>query len=152
MWLFLAFLAVPLVEIGLFVVIGGAIGLWLTLLWVVVSAFLGIIVLKGVASLGPLSLSANMSEMQDVQSPLAHRLLVTIGGGLLVLPGFLTDAVGLALLIPPLRRIALRLVAWRLGNAEGSATVSATIDGEWREVRTPEPKMPDNLPPDSTRH
>jgi UPF0716 protein FxsA len=152
MWLFLAFLAIPLVEIGLFVVIGGAIGLWLTLIWVVVSAFLGIIVLKGVASLGPISLSANMIEMQDTQSPLAHRLLVAIAGGLLIIPGFLTDAVGLALLIPPLRRQIMRLVAWRLGNPASTAAGSAPIDGEWREVRTTEPKMSDSLPPDSTRH
>ncbi|MCX7287084.1 MAG: FxsA family protein [Rhodobacterales bacterium] len=93
-----------------------------------------------------------MIEMQDVQSPLAHRLLVTIGGGLLVLPGFLTDAVGLALLVPPLRRIALRLVAWRLGNPESNVSAATTIDGEWREVHTSASKMSDSLPPDSTRH
>ncbi len=152
MWLFLAFLAVPLVEIGLFVVIGGAIGLWPTLIWVILSAFLGIIVLKGVASLGPISLSADLDEMRNPLSPLAHRLLVVVGGGLLVLPGFLTDAVGFVLLIPPLRRLVLRLIAGRLEKQAAASMDSSPIDGEWREVVAEEPKIPGNLPPDPTRH
>lgn len=47
MWLLLIILAVPLIEIGLFVQIGGMIGMWATIAWVIVSAGLGIVVLKG---------------------------------------------------------------------------------------------------------
>ena len=152
MWLFLAFLAVPIVEIALFIVIGNAIGLWPTLIWVVLSAFLGLIVLKGVASLGRISLSANMNEMRDVRSPLAHRLLVAIGGGLLVLPGFLTDAVGLVLLIPPLRAKVIKLVAWRLEASGGNEASSMTIDGNWRDISPAETDGAAKTAPDTTRH
>jgi UPF0716 protein FxsA len=55
MWLMLALLALPLIEIALFVVIGGAIGLWPTLAWVVLSVVLGVVILKLVARLGPIS-------------------------------------------------------------------------------------------------
>jgi UPF0716 protein FxsA len=135
MWLILAILAIPLIEIGLFVQVGGMIGLWPTLIWVVLSAALGLVVLKGVASLGPVSLSREMHEMRDPQSPLAHRLLVAIGGGLLVIPGFLTDAAGLILLIPPLRAVILRLIRRRLDRMRGPVAQSAVIiEGDWKEV------------------
>lgn len=152
MWLFLAFLAVPIIEIALFIVIGGAIGLWPTLIWVVLSAVLGVIVLKGVASLGRISLSANMYEMQDVLSPVAHRILVVVGAGLLILPGFLTDVVGLVLLVPPLRRIVIRLVAWRLGTLDSKQAATETIDGNWREVSPDEAETVARTSPETTRH
>ena len=45
MWLFVLLLGWPMLEIALFVVIGGQIGLWPTLAWVVVSAMLEVLVL-----------------------------------------------------------------------------------------------------------
>lgn len=150
MWLILAIIAIPLIEIGLFIWIGGLIGLWPTLIWVVVSGALGLIVLKGIASLGPVSLSRDMTEMRDPMSPYAHRLLVAVGGGLLLIPGFMTDAVGLFLLLPPLRAVALRLVAARLERLRAASVTVQTVDGEWTVV-TPAPD--DRLPPsDGTRH
>jgi UPF0716 protein FxsA len=153
MWLILALIAIPLIEIALFVVLGGMIGLWPTLIWVVVSALLGLIVLKGVSTLGPVSLGRDMREVRDPASPLAHRLLVAIGGGLLVIPGFLTDAVGLVLLIPPLRGIVLRLIARRLDVLRGPTVPSSVvIDGNWREVDPMPPRSTEAPPPDGTRH
>lgn len=151
MWLILAILAVPLIEIALFIVIGGAIGLWPTLIWVVLAAVLGVIVLKGVASLGPVSMRRSLEEVRDPLSPLAHRLMVAFGGGLLVLPGFMTDAVGLALLIPPLRSVILRLIGRRLNRLRAAAAGGAVIiEGDWKDVdRT---RMPDPPPVDRTRH
>jgi UPF0716 protein FxsA len=126
------------------------IGLWATLIWVVLAGALGLIVLKGVASLGPVSLSRDMAEMRDPLSPYAHRLLVAIGGGLLLIPGFMTDAVGIFLLIPPLRALALRLIGRRLDRLRATTTASISIDGEWTAV---DPAQDGTLPPsDQTRH
>lgn len=149
MWVLLAFLAVPLIEIGLFVTLGGAIGLWPTLLWVLLSAALGILVLKGIASTGSVSLSNDMKEMADPLSPIAHRVMVVLAGGLLLLPGFFTDAVGLLLLIPPLRTLFIRLVARRL-QATGRVVRTTVIDGEWRDV-TVDPDQTGGNPPDRPR-
>lgn len=137
MLLILAVLALPLIEIALFVMVGGAIGLWLTLIWVVLAAALGIIVLKGVASLGPISLSRNMQEFGDPLSPIAHRLLVVLAGIFLLVPGFFTDAIGILLLIPPVRQMAIGLVARRfkvVRSPSASASQVDLVDGEWREV------------------
>ena len=150
MWLILALIAIPLIEIGLFIWIGGMIGLWPTLIWVVLSGVLGLIVLKGVVALGPVSLSRDMTEVRDPLSPYAHRLMVGVGGGLLLLPGFMTDLVGLTLLIPPLRAVALRLVAARLERLRARSVTVTAVEGEWTVVT---PAQDERLPPtDGTRH
>jgi UPF0716 protein FxsA len=153
MWLLLAILAVPLIEIGLFVQIGGTIGLWPTIAWVILSAALGIIVLKGVASLGPVTLSRDIHELQDPLSPLAHRVMVAFGGGLLLLPGFLTDAFGILLLIPPVRQVIIRLISRRIRAASGATVQAEVIEGEWQEVKV-DRQAPgqDNPPSEWTRH
>ncbi|MFN6005839.1 MAG: FxsA family protein, partial [Paracoccaceae bacterium] len=46
MWIILAILAWPLVEIALFVTLGGTLGLWLTLAWVLLTGVIGVLILK----------------------------------------------------------------------------------------------------------
>jgi UPF0716 protein FxsA len=152
MWVFLAILAVPLIEIGLFVQIGGAIGLWGTIAWVIGAAALGILVLKGVASLGAVSLSRDMKELSDPLSPLAHRVMVVIGGALLIVPGFLTDFLGLLLLIPPVRMLIIKLISRRLKSRFGVRTQSTVIEGEWTEAKPDTPPNPEDGPSKWTRH
>lgn len=151
MWVFLAILAVPLIEIALFVTVGGAIGLWWTLAFVVLSAFLGVIILKGVAMTGAVSLSPDMEEMRDPLSPLAHRVILVLAGGMLILPGFLTSVVGFLLLIPPLRQVIITLISKRF-HATGAMGQSAVIEGDWRDVTQETPPGPGNPPVNGTRH
>ena len=153
MWLLIAVLALPLIEIVLFIQIGGVIGVWWTLAWVLFAGFLGVIVLKGIASLGPMSLGQSVRDMADPLSPLAHRAMVTIAGTLLVIPGFLTDAIGIALLIPPLRSVIIRLVARRVKRSDAYRRSTVTvIDGEWHEVRDDTAGRPVEPPSDRTQH
>lgn len=137
MWVLLVILAVPLIEIGLFIVIGGAIGLWPTLAWVMISAGLGIFFLKGMEMIGVSSLSRDMGEFSDTRSPMAHRIMVLLAAVLLILPGFFTDAIGILLLIQPVRRLAIWLVAKRLRVATVVRTKGVVIDGEWRDTSAP---------------
>lgn len=151
MWIFLLILAVPLVEIGLFVTLGGAIGLWPTLAWVLASAALGIFVLKQVARSGAVSLSRDMQEMRDPLSPLAHRVMLVMAAGLLLLPGFLTDGLGLLLLLKPVRLGVIALIARRIKVAPaGTAASAEVIEGEWTETETPPPHQ--DQPSGWTRH
>jgi UPF0716 protein FxsA len=147
----IALLALILVEIALFIIVGQAIGLWLTLAWVLAAGFLGVIVLKGIASMGPLAVSHDMAEMTDPLSPIAHRGMVTIGGTLLIIPGFVTDLVGLALLVPPVRSLIIRLVARRFRAKRAHYADSQPgqmIDGEWEDISA----KPGNPPSDLPRH
>ncbi|WP_299936338.1 FxsA family protein [uncultured Pelagimonas sp.] len=103
MWLFIAFLAVPLIEIGLFIQVGGAIGLWPTLAIVVLTAILGTFLVRtqGINAIN--NLQNSFSRLEDPSEPLAHGAMILISGALLLTPGFFTDAVGFALLMPPVR-------------------------------------------------
>jgi UPF0716 protein FxsA len=159
MWVFLAILSVPLIEIGLFVTLGGAIGLWPTLAWVILTAALGILVLKGVAMYGAVTLSRDMSELRDPLSPIAHRVMVVLAAGLLILPGFFTDALGLLLLIPPVRLVLIKLIGRRLARTGNLSSQAVVIEGEWEEADWqdaadgPDGPQSKTIPPASpTRH
>ncbi|MCZ0811278.1 MAG: FxsA family protein [Pseudomonadota bacterium] len=106
MWLFLAFLSVPLIEIALFIQVGGAIGLWPTLGIVVLTAILGTFLVRNQGLMAMGKLRRSFSELDDPTEPLAHGAMILVAGALLLTPGFFTDAVGFALLMPPVRRAA----------------------------------------------
>jgi len=155
MWLFLAFVAVPLIEIGLFIQIGGAIGLWPTLLIVVVTAVFGTFLVRaqGAQALGQVRSSFN--EMRDPSEALAHGAMILFSGALLLTPGFFTDAVGFALLIPAVRLAVFKWARARI-NVQTFAShpqhgpQSDIIEGEYAEV---DPKSSDQKGPSGwTKH
>ncbi len=147
MYLFLAFLLVPLIEIALFIQIGGAIGLWPTLAIVILTAVLGtwLVRTQGLMAMGQLRRS--FSELEDPSEPLAHGAMILIAGALLLTPGFFTDAVGFLLLTPPVRMAVYRYVRARVKvqhfeMGPGPNPRSARddiIDGEFEEVKPRDP-------------
>ena len=92
MWVFALILAWPLLEIGLFVVVGGWLGLWATLAWVVLSAVLGVGLIRW-QGMGALREVRGGAWLQALQ-PMAHGALIMLSGMLLILPGFFTDFLG----------------------------------------------------------
>jgi UPF0716 protein FxsA len=114
LWLFLIFIGLPVVEIALFIEVGGAIGLVPSLLIVILSAVAGtaIIRLQGLRALDRLRTS--VQDGGDPVGPIAHGALVLVAGVLLLVPGFFTDAMGLLLLIPAVRAQVIRWGASRL--------------------------------------
>jgi UPF0716 protein FxsA len=114
MWLLLAFIAVPLIEIGLFIKVGGWLTLWPTLAIVLATGMIGTILVRqqGLNVLGELRNS--MSQMRDPLSPLAHGALIVLAGVLLLTPGFFTDAIGFLLLVPPVRQAIITFAAARV--------------------------------------
>lgn len=102
-WLFILFLVVPAIEIALFIVVGNAIGLWPTVVIVVVTAFLGSVL---VSRQGRETWAKFRYELSTGQSPsvtIVHGAMILIAGALLLTPGFLTDLVGFTLLVPAAR-------------------------------------------------
>lgn len=156
MWLLLLFLAVPLIEIALFIQVGGLIGLWPTLAIVIATAVAGSWLVRS-QGLGELNrLRSSFSDLRDPTEPLAHGAMILFAGALLLTPGFFTDAVGLALLTPPVRRAALRYLKSRVRvesfeyGAPRKPADPDVIEGEWEDV-TP-PKRPTHGPSGWTRH
>lgn len=148
MWLVPLFIAVPLIEIALFIIVGGWLTLWPTLALVVATALAGTALIRhqGLRTLE--ELRGAFDRLDDPLQPLAHGAMIVLAGLLLLTPGFLTDAAGLLLLVPAVRRALLRRLAARVrvaaaGMAEGGTPWDArfahgeVIEGEWSELRPP---------------
>ncbi|MGV6810810.1 MAG: FxsA family protein [Brevirhabdus sp.] len=159
MWLFLAFLSVPLIEIALFINVGGAIGLWPTLGIVVLTAILGtwLVRSQGMMALG--QVQSSFRQLNDPTEPLAHGAMILFSGALLLTPGFFTDAVGFALLVPGIRSAVFRWMSARVSVSQvhmgtADARYSRTrpgrddvIDGDFTDVTTGDkPNPPHDLP------
>lgn len=99
------FIGIPLIEIYLFIQVGGSIGVWPTIGLVVLTAVIGTALLR---QQGLATLARAQAELDRQQLPVREMfngVCLLIGGLLLLTPGFLTDALGFALLVPPLRAI-----------------------------------------------
>lgn len=118
MYLFLAFLMVPLIEIALFIQIGGLIGLWPTLAIVVLTAILGTSLVRSQGRLAMGQLRSSFQTLSDPAEPLAHGAMILFAGALLLTPGFFTDGVGFALLMPPVRMAVIRYLGKRITVAQ----------------------------------
>jgi UPF0716 protein FxsA len=113
MWLLALFIVVPIVEITIFIQVGGWIGLWPTIGLVILTALAGSALVRA-QGLGTLRrLQASLAEGRDPMGPIAHGALILVAGVLLLTPGFFTDAVGIALLLPPVRSAMIRWGAAR---------------------------------------
>ncbi len=166
MWLFIAFLLVPLIEIGLFIQVGGLIGLWPTLGIVIITAILGTWLVRKQGALALGQLRSSFSELKDPTEPLAHGAMILVSGALLLTPGFFTDAFGFLLLIPGFRTIAYRYIRARVkvqrfemgqrpgGPARQPKGSGPVIDGDYEEVGEDQrpPKRPTHGPSGWTRH
>ena len=142
MWVAIALLAWPLVEIGLFVTVGGAIGLWWTLAIVLGTGVLGALVLRNAARL---SGGAGLRDPRQMVLTAARGGMNLMAGLLLILPGFLTDVLGLVLLIPPVQVLVTGLLARRI-NVAASGTRPATrddvIEGDYERVEPRDAEKP----------
>jgi UPF0716 protein FxsA len=108
MRLLLIFLTIPIIEIALFIQVGGWIGLWPTLGLVVLTAVAGAALMRtqGLRALD--RLRAAFEGGRDPTGPIADGAMILVGGMLLLTPGFFTDTLGLLLLLPPVRAAIYR--------------------------------------------
>lgn len=158
MWLLLAFIAIPLIEIGLFIKVGGIIGLWPTLGIVLLTAIAGSWLVRKQGSRALAELRGSLNELRDPTEPIAHGALILLAGALLLTPGFFTDSMGILLLIPAVRSAVLRHLASRVRVERFSVGGMPprrepwrpdVIDGEFHEVG---PDAPPRRPSGWTRH
>jgi UPF0716 protein FxsA len=109
-WLLLLFVVVPLLELYLLLWLGSWIGFWPTVGITLVTGLLGGTLAKREGLKVWRDWRRALGELRPPEQGVVDGLLVLIGGVLLVTPGVLTDALGLALLMPwTRRRIAARV-------------------------------------------
>lgn len=110
--LFLAFLVIPVLEIWLLIQVGQVIGGWTTVAVLVAVSMLGawLVRREGRRAWRALQESLQSGRMPDRE--LADAGIILVGGTLLLTPGFLSDIVGMACLLPVTRPMMRRLGAW----------------------------------------
>jgi len=147
--LLIAFIAVPVIEIAVFIEVGGWIGLWPTIGVVILTAIIGTGLLRqqGISILFRIqeNLEANKLPVRE----LFDGVCLVIAGAFLLTPGFVTDSLGFALFVPanpPGQRRLDRAKDW---HACGRAVPSRT---RWTANRSPSRTWQRPNPPRWCRH
>ena len=134
----LALLILPLVEIALFVMLGDAFGVIGTLLIVIGTAGLGFYLLTqyslGALLRSPQEWAEALGEGENVMRLVLGAALLAVAGVLLLVPGFFTDALGAALLLPFVRERCAASLSERLArHGRGAGPSHPTIiEGEYK--------------------
>ena len=121
-------IGVPIIEIYLFIEIGSKIGAVLTILLILSTAFIGIIYVRYE---GFYTLRSAMGQLIKNEIPLFEIVsgaALVIGAFLLLLPGFLTDAIGLLLIFPITRKMIFKKVSSKYKEK------NKFIDGEYKDL------------------
>src|SRR6476469_5815812 len=108
--LVILFIGVPIAEPYVIIQVGEAIGIWPTLALLFLDAILGSLLLRHQGRSAWRRFNEALAQRRFPGKEVADGVLIVIGGTLLLAPGFLTDIVGLLLLIPPPRAIARGLL------------------------------------------
>ncbi|WP_413204532.1 FxsA family protein [Rhodospirillum sp. A1_3_36] len=162
--LLLLFIGIPILEIAVFIRVGDLIGLWPTIATVLLTAMAGTALLRhqGLATLA--KARANLDAGALPVKEIFDGACLLVAGVLLLTPGFVTDAMGLLLLMPPVRTALRGFLSTRvktqvhMGGAQGSpgptrgpgSTPSGRpdiIDGDFVDVTPGEAPPPSDEEP-----
>src|SRR3954470_14855828 len=109
--LILLFIVVPIAEIYVIIQVGQAIGALWTILLLVADSIIGARLLSWQGRRAWLRFQEALAAGRMPHREVMDGVLIIVGGAFLLAPGFITDAVGLFLLIPPTRALVRRLLA-----------------------------------------
>jgi UPF0716 protein FxsA len=110
------FIVVPLAELYVILKVGDAIGVIWTILLLAADSILGSLLLRSQGRAVWRRFNEAMSAGRMPHREVVDGVLVIFGGALLITPGFLTDVLGLILLVPPTRALVRRITMRRLGR------------------------------------
>ncbi len=140
---FLIFIIIPIIELALFASVSEHIGIWTTVFLAFLTAIIGggLVRHQGLQTL--FSVRGSMEQGQMPVDDIFDGFCIVAAGALLITPGFLTDTIGFALLIPPVRAIFRGVIR---KHASFSSTIHTqtrdpnVIEGECVEVE-PDDKL-----------
>ena len=152
-FLLLIFIIVPIVEMWLLIQVGGFIGAVPTIAAVLLTAVIGLAMLRrqGLSTL--LRVNQRMESGELPAQEMLEGIVLAVSGALLLTPGFFTDAIGFAGLTPVLRLWLVRRLVGRVNVFQGGVVGGAvyredkshdTLEGEfWREGERREDGRPE---------
>lgn len=145
--LFILFVAMPFIELALLIYLGQQLGFWPTIAIVLVTALIGAFVLQQQGLQTMRRISQSMASGEPPIEPVVDGFFLAIAGAFLLTPGVVTDAIGLSLLIPPVRRTLAR---WGFARVlrNGSFTVRTFRTGGQADTGGVDPRQQtDREPP-----
>ncbi|MFN8159948.1 MAG: FxsA family protein [Solirubrobacterales bacterium] len=114
-FLIILFIALPIAELYVIIKVGSMIGVPLTLAILLADALLGAMLLRHQGRSAWRRFNKALEERRFPGREVADGVAVTVGGTLLLTPGFITDVLGMILLIPPTRALVRRAAWWFIG-------------------------------------
>ncbi len=157
-------LAFPLLELAVLIKVGQTLGVWLTILLVIATGVVGGLIVHSQGLQAARRAAQSMAEGRPPIEPVVDSFMLMLAGALLLIPGLLTDAIALPLLVPALRRwiarwalqalfrnaeVRVETHEWRSpGRDPGTAgrqgppprgSAGPVIDAEWERVDEPKP-------------
>ena len=144
MWLLLLFILIPLLEIWLFIMLGGFIGVYPTLFIILLTAILGTFLVKTQGINVLKEIQSKFNELENPTEPIVHGAMILFAGALLLTPGFFTDAFGFLLLFPPFRHLITNVIRSRLTSANVKFSTHQTgsddtvIDADYIDISEPQ--------------
>lgn len=126
--LLILFIGIPLIELVLFYRIGSLIGLGPTVATVILTGFLGAALTKRQGLQVLAKYQKALAEGRMPHAEVIEGLMILVAGAVLLTPGFLTDAIGFAMLIPPVRAVIRQFAGRYLKNRVNVSVTGMGVD------------------------
>ena len=139
--LLILFILVPVAELYLFITLGDQLGLGNTLAIIFVTAILGAALTKSQGRRAMLKFQQATNEGRMPAREAMDGLMILLAGAVLITPGFLTDAVGFLLLVPPVRTVVAGYLGKRL--KEKIQIVTPGMPPQSPQEQVPQSKLDD---------
>ncbi|WP_409160311.1 FxsA family protein [Pectobacterium sp. B2J-2] len=125
------------IEISLFIQVAEVLGVAMTLLLVVFTSCVGVSLVRNQGMKTLVQMQQKMAAGESPAAEMVKSVSLVLAGFLLLIPGFLTDFLGLLLLLPPVQKsLTLKLMPhlhiWRSGPGTASSSGGNTFEGEYQ--------------------
>ena len=139
-YLLIIFIILPIIEISIFIQVGGFVGTFNTILIIFLTAAVGVYFVRQQGFRTFLKITVELQNQQIPVQGMFEGLVILIAGILLVTPGFLTDIIGFLGLIPQTRVFLLTVIKnlflqrYSNANKKYKKDIDETIDGDFIEI------------------
>ena len=145
----LLFLVFPLVELAVMIKVGSAIGVLATIMLLLLSAVVGVWIIRIGGLTTALRARVRMSQGQLPDHEMISGLFLAIAGGLLLLPGFISDIAGFMLLLPPVQTFLITKIKAR---AQVHASAQTFEHTPFEQAERAEPRIRNVIEGEYKRH
>jgi UPF0716 protein FxsA len=150
--LVLLFIVVPIAEIYVIIQVGQAIGVLWTILLLIADSIIGARLLSWQGRRAWLRFQEAIAQGRVPHREVMDGVLIIVGGAFLLAPGFITDVIGLVLLVPPSRALVRRLLARAIISRRFRfARTTTWTSGGPRGPEPPRPTAYPSPPPEKPR-